>query len=100
VYLHSNEQKAQFLLYVTGFSQMPVGGLRNLATRAPLKISSGPSPDHLPISHTGCHQLELLQYADEAALRKKLIMAESKQIAQTISFSLPSVNIIGRSEIA
>jgi E3 ubiquitin-protein ligase HUWE1 len=71
----SNEQKAQFLLYVTGSSQMPIGGLRNLANRAPLKISSGPPPDHLPISHTCYHQLELPQYPDEATLRKKLIMA-------------------------
>jgi hypothetical protein len=30
----------------------------------------------------------------------KIQMAESKQIAQAISFSLPSVNIIGRGEIA
>jgi hypothetical protein len=30
----------------------------------------------------------------------KIQMAESKQIAQTISFSLPSVNIIERGEIA
>jgi hypothetical protein len=58
------------------------------------------APDHLPISHTCYHQLELPQYPDEATLRKKLIMAESKQIAQTISFSLPSINIIGRGEIA
>jgi E3 ubiquitin-protein ligase HUWE1 len=71
----SREQKAQFLLYVTGSSQMPVGGLRNLANRAPLKITGGPPPTHLPVSHTCYHQLELPAYPDEGTMRKKLLMA-------------------------
>jgi E3 ubiquitin-protein ligase HUWE1 len=71
----SNTQKAQFLLYVTGSSQMPVGGLRNLATRAPLKIIGGPPPSHLPISHTCYHQLELPAYQDAETLKSKLVLA-------------------------
>jgi E3 ubiquitin-protein ligase HUWE1 len=71
----SREQKAQFLLYVTGSSQMPAGGLRNLANRAPLKITGGPPPTHLPVSHTCYHQLELPAYPNEATMRKKLLMA-------------------------
>jgi E3 ubiquitin-protein ligase HUWE1 len=71
----SSPEKAQFLLYVTGSSQMPVGGLRNLAYRAPLTITPGPPPSHLPLSHTCYHQLELPAYPDEATQRTKLVLA-------------------------
>jgi E3 ubiquitin-protein ligase HUWE1 len=68
-------QRAQLLWFITGSSQMPIGGFRALASRSPLEITQGLNPDLLPESHTCFHQLVLPAYPNEEVTRTKLLCA-------------------------
>jgi E3 ubiquitin-protein ligase HUWE1 len=70
----SNTERARLLWFVTGSSQLPVGGLRNIAGRSPLVV--GPAPaGGMPISHTCFHQLDLPPYTDDTTMHKMLLLS-------------------------
>ena len=71
-YLHNQcsfEMKQKFLLFVTGSSKSPVGGLGKLG----LKIQrQGPDSDHLPTAHTCFNTLLLPEYTSLEKLSERL----------------------------
>lgn len=70
------EQRAKLLLFMTGSSQVPLGGFAALReTGRPLVISRGPGPEYLPTAHTCTNELVLPPYRSEAELKTKLLMA-------------------------
>ena len=70
------EQRAKLLLFMTGSSQVPVGGFAALVeSRSPLSITSDPCREHLPSAHTCTNQLVLPNYQSEEELRTKLLKA-------------------------
>ncbi|KAH9249349.1 hypothetical protein BASA81_012880 [Batrachochytrium salamandrivorans] len=74
------EQRAKFLMFVTGTSQVPLDGFANLSgMRGNIQrfsIHRGPASDStLPSSHTCFHQLILPQYPSKEVLREKLLLA-------------------------
>jgi E3 ubiquitin-protein ligase HUWE1 len=72
------EEKAKFLIFLTGSSQVPFGGFAALADLGrPVKIAAGGDPrrGELPRAHTCWNQLDLPQYQTEEILKEKLLMA-------------------------
>lgn len=66
------EDKQKFLLFVTGSSKAPVGGLAQLG----LKIQRmGPDSESLPTSHTCFNTLLLPEYTSKEKLRNRLYKA-------------------------
>jgi E3 ubiquitin-protein ligase HUWE1 len=72
----STEEKAKLLMFLTGSSQVPVGGFQSLREMGiGLKIAAGGSRDRLPVAHTCVNQLDLPSYETEAEMRTKLLFA-------------------------
>jgi hypothetical protein len=72
------ELKAKFLIFLTGSSQVPVGGFAALTDLGrPVKIAAGGDPrrGELPRAHTCWNQLDLPPYDSEEVMREKLLMA-------------------------
>jgi E3 ubiquitin-protein ligase HUWE1 len=70
------EERARFLLFLTGSSQVPVGGFRMLEDIGrPIQIGLGGSPDRLPQAHTCMNQLDLPEYETEEDMRAKILFA-------------------------
>jgi E3 ubiquitin-protein ligase HUWE1 len=72
------EDKGKFLIFLTGSSQVPVGGFAALADIGrPVKLASGGEPrrGELPRAHTCWNQLDLPLYSSEEVMREKLLMA-------------------------
>jgi E3 ubiquitin-protein ligase HUWE1 len=74
----NKEQKAWFLQFVTGTSQVPLEGFKGLiGMRGPQKFSihRAEGGDRLPTAHTCFNQLDLPEYSTEEQMRKKVIQA-------------------------
>jgi E3 ubiquitin-protein ligase HUWE1 len=72
----SAEQKGKLLMFMTGSSQVPVGGFRALS-RAGMAVKLGPGgpTSRLPSAHTCWSQLDLPEYESVDELRTKLLFA-------------------------
>lgn len=74
----NKEQKAWFLQFVTGTSQVPLEGFKGLiGMRGPQKFSihRAEGGDRLPTAHTCFNQLDLPEYGSEEVMRQKLVQA-------------------------
>merc|ERR1719421_836414 len=74
----TQEEKAWFLQFVTGTSQVPLEGFKGLVgMRGPQKFSvhRAYGENRLPTAHTCFNQLDLPDYPSEAVLQKKLLQA-------------------------
>jgi hypothetical protein len=74
----TDETLAQFLLFVTGSSQVPLEGFKGLAgMNGPQRFSIHKAfgNDRLPTAHTCFNQLDLPEYHDQETLKNKLIQA-------------------------
>ncbi|KJE91994.1 hypothetical protein CAOG_009623 [Capsaspora owczarzaki ATCC 30864] len=83
----SQAERAQLLLFWTGFSRLPTGGMGSLtqasepfalmmnSRRLPFTITQAGSPDRLPSSSTCTLYLSLPPYESKEALRSKLMAA-------------------------
>merc|ERR1740117_2538952 len=74
----TKEERAWFLQFVTGTSQVPLEGFKGLiGMRGPQKFSihRAEGNDRLPSAHTCFNQLDLPEYATEEQLRAKLVQA-------------------------
>ncbi|CAD7923675.1 unnamed protein product [Amoebophrya sp. A120] len=74
----TEEQKAQFLQFVTGTSQVPLDGFKALiGMRGPQKFSihRAHTTERLPSAHTCFNQLDLPEYTNKQQLKTKLIQA-------------------------
>lgn len=74
----TKEEKAWFLQFVTGTSQVPLEGFKGLiGMRGPQKFSihRAEGGDRLPTAHTCFNQLDLPEYGSEEQLKQKLIQA-------------------------
>jgi E3 ubiquitin-protein ligase HUWE1 len=70
------EERARFLLFLTGSSQVPVGGFRSLEDIGrPIRIAPGGGPTRLPAAHTCMNQLDLPEYETEEDMRAKILFA-------------------------
>jgi E3 ubiquitin-protein ligase HUWE1 len=70
------EERARFLLFLTGSSQVPFGGFRTLEDmQRPIKIAPGGTPERLPAAHTCVNQLDLPEYETEEDMRGKILFA-------------------------
>jgi hypothetical protein len=69
------EEKQKLLLFVTGSSRAPVGGLKNLG----LKLQRmGPDSDSLPTAHTCFNTMLIPEYSSVDKLRDRLLKAISE----------------------
>jgi len=74
----TQEQKAWFLQFVTGTSQVPLEGFKGLmGMRGPQKFSIHRAfgEERLPTAHTCFNQLDIPDYPSEEVLQKKLMQA-------------------------
>eukprot|EP00392_Amoebophrya_sp_AT5.2_P009190 g9218.t1 len=74
----TEEQRAWFLQFVTGTSQVPLEGFKALVgMRGPQKFSihRAHSTERLPTAHTCFNQLDLPEYPSAAVLKTKLLQA-------------------------
>jgi hypothetical protein len=72
------EEKAKFLIFLTGSSQVPVGGFAALAEMGrPVRIAAGGDPrrGELPRAHTCWNQLDLPAYDNAGVMKEKLLQA-------------------------
>jgi E3 ubiquitin-protein ligase HUWE1 len=80
-----NEKLAKLLIFVTGSSQVPLGGFASLKqTSNAITIGPGGSRERLPVGHTCVNKLDLPEYESEEELAGKLEFA----IFECNSFSL------------
>jgi E3 ubiquitin-protein ligase HUWE1 len=75
----NSEELAKLLLFMTGSSQVPVGGFRAFkeSGRAMI-IASGGGRDRFPAAHTCMNQLDLPCYETEEEMKSKLLFAISE----------------------
>ena len=76
----TNQEKAEFLQFVTGSSKVPIEGFSALqGMRGPQKFQIQRATDkdynRLPISHTCFNQLDLPEYPNKDLLRERLLYA-------------------------
>lgn len=72
----TQEDLAKFLVFLTGSSQVPIGGFENFEESGnPIKIIYNDSIDRLPVAHTCFRILDLPSYEDENELENKLLKA-------------------------
>ena len=80
----NNETLAQFLLFLTGSSQVPVNGFVEYKEKGkPITIAPGGDRDHLCVAHTCVNMLDLPQYENENEMNNKLLKS-----IQVCSFGL------------
>ena len=72
----SMENKAKLLMFITGTSQVPIGGFKALHdSGSPISIEYGGKSDRLPVAHTCTNTLDLPLYESEEELERKLTYA-------------------------
>lgn len=71
----SREDLAKLLLFITGSSQVPIGGFATLKDTHAFTIQPGGEADRLPAAHTCMNTLDLPYYTSEEELNKKLVFA-------------------------
>ena len=73
------QDRARFLMFVTGTSKVPVGGFKALrGQRGPQRFTiekAYVSSEALPVAHTCFNTLTLPAYPDRDTLREKLLIA-------------------------
>jgi E3 ubiquitin-protein ligase HUWE1 len=75
----SSEELAKLLLFMTGSSQVPVGGFKAFRESGRgILIASGGGRDRFPVAHTCMNQLDLPNYETEEEMRSKLLFAISE----------------------
>jgi len=79
----NNQEKAEFLQFVTGSSKVPVEGFCALqGMRGPQKFNIhkvfGDDVNRLPVSHTCFNQLDLPEYSNKELLKERLLYAISE----------------------
>ncbi|KAH0793163.1 E3 ubiquitin-protein ligase UPL1 [Histomonas meleagridis] len=75
----SNEQLASLLMFITGSSQVPIGGFKTLKESShPIIITAVGDRSRLPQAHTCMNTLDLPMYKNEKELESKLLMAISE----------------------
>jgi hypothetical protein len=71
-----SEKLAKFLIFVTGSSQVPLGGFATLRQAgSPITIQPGGMRGWLPCAHTCLNTLDLPEYEDEDDMQNKLLTA-------------------------
>ncbi|OHT00500.1 hypothetical protein TRFO_32768 [Tritrichomonas foetus] len=71
-----HEDLAKLLLFITGSSQVPVGGFKMLKeSKQPIIIAPGGNNGRLPQAHTCMNILDLPEYQNEDELREKLLFS-------------------------
>ena len=79
------EDLARLLRFVTGTSQVPVGGFRTFQQQGiPFRIAPGGDRNRLPQGHTCYNQLDLPMYQNEKEMNEKMLFA----IRNTTGFGL------------
>jgi len=72
----TKEDLAKLLLFITGSSQVPIGGFVSFSnTGRPIIIEPGGQSDRLPAAHTCTNTIDLPEYKTEEELNQKLIYA-------------------------
>jgi hypothetical protein len=74
----TQEERAKFLIFLTGSSQVPAGGFAAFAAMGrPVRIAAGGDPRRgdLPRAHTCWNQLDLPAYESLMTLKVKLLLA-------------------------
>mmetsp|Transcript_8385 Transcript_8385/g.16642 ORF Transcript_8385/g.16642 Transcript_8385/m.16642 type:complete len:2837 (+) Transcript_8385:32-8542(+) len=78
----SNEERAEFMQFVTGSSKVPLEGFKALQGMGGVQHfqihKSFTSAERLPTSHTCMNQLDLPEYPDKQTLYKRLKLAVSE----------------------
>ncbi|OHS94055.1 hypothetical protein TRFO_39763 [Tritrichomonas foetus] len=70
----NRENLAKFLLFVTGSSQVPIGGFHSLVEMGrPITINYGGDSRRFPVAHTCTNTLDLPAYSNEKELERKLL---------------------------
>ncbi|OHS96224.1 hypothetical protein TRFO_37636 [Tritrichomonas foetus] len=70
------ENRAKLLLFITGTSQVPIGGFKALEeTGRPIMIEYGGNNTRFPVAHTCTNTLDLPTYENEEEMERKLIFA-------------------------
>jgi E3 ubiquitin-protein ligase HUWE1 len=71
-----SEKLAKFLIFVTGSSQVPLGGFATLRQAGtPIRVQPGGTKERLPSAHTCMNTLDLPEYEDEEEMQGKLLIA-------------------------
>jgi hypothetical protein len=71
-----SEKLAKFLIFVTGSSQVPLGGFAMFSQAGtPIRVQPGGTKERLPSAHTCINTLDLPEYEDEDEMQRKLLMA-------------------------
>lgn len=68
----NKDDKAKLLMFITGTSQVPVGGFETLEDTHPITIEYGGEKDRLPTAHTCINTLDLPLYDNAEDLESKL----------------------------
>lgn len=72
----NQEELAKFLVFLTGSSQVPIGGFKDFEESGnPITINYNNSIERLPVAHTCFRILDLPNYDDENELKRKLLNA-------------------------
>jgi E3 ubiquitin-protein ligase HUWE1 len=72
----SKEDLAKLVLFVTGSSQVPVGGFKTFADSGfPFTIAAGGNSARLPVAHTCTHTIDLPSYQSLQEMSQKLHLA-------------------------
>lgn len=72
----NRDDLAKFLLFVTGSSQVPIGGFKEYCDKGkPITISGGGVKERLCVAHTCFNTLDLPLYESEEELNRKLLMS-------------------------
>lgn len=72
----TGDDLAKLLLFVTGSSQVPIGGFKTLKEMGrPFTLAPGGDHDRLPAAHTCINTLDLPEYRSENELNEKLHLA-------------------------
>ncbi|OUM69102.1 hypothetical protein PIROE2DRAFT_38545, partial [Piromyces sp. E2] len=78
----SNENRTKLLLFVTGNSQVPVTGFKDLLGSGNniqhFTIKKYGTEDNLPIAHTCFNRIDLPPYTSKTLLKQKLLCAISE----------------------
>ena len=74
-----HEDLAKLLLFITGSSQVPIGGFKMMKeSRMPIIIAPGGEDPRLPQAHTCMNTLDLPKYKNEKVLEEKLLLSISE----------------------
>lgn len=74
-----HEDLAKLLLFITGSSQVPIGGFKMMKeSKQPIIIAPGGDNSRLPQAHTCMNTLDLPNYINEEILEEKLLLSISE----------------------